>query len=144
MNARGLQTILVVCGTTISSQQRLDGLHVWDKPGLSGYLVCLVHLVSLMQPNKPDRPNRPNEPDGLAGFFSILLKQRLLLPKPFHLTHQFLHAILQTGVVEPKQIQAIQELLPLNLRPLQRSFQPLQLKLDLLLFVSRECHLSSA
>jgi len=34
--------------------------HVWDKPGLSGDLVCLVHLVSLVQPNKSDRPNRPN------------------------------------------------------------------------------------
>jgi hypothetical protein len=44
------------------------GLHVWDKPGLFGYLVCLVHLVSLMQPNKPDRPNRPNEQDKLANF----------------------------------------------------------------------------
>ena len=79
----------------------------------------------------------------LAGFFSILLEQRLLLPKPFDLTHQLLHTILQTGVVEPKQVQAIQELLSLNLRPLQRSFQPLQLKLDLLSFVSRKCHVSS-
>jgi hypothetical protein len=50
------------------------GPHVWDKPGLSGYLVCLVHLVRLMQPNKPDRPNRPNEQDRLANFFSILLE----------------------------------------------------------------------
>lgn len=39
-------------------------MHVWDKPGLSGYLVYLVLLVSLMQPNKPDR---------LTDFFSILL-----------------------------------------------------------------------
>jgi len=74
----------------------------------------------------------------LADFFSILLEQRLLLPEPFDLTHQLLHAILQTGVIEPKQVQAIQELLSLNLRPLQRSFQPLPLKLDLLPFVSRE------
>ena len=79
----------------------------------------------------------------LAGFFSILLKQRLLLLKPFDLTHQLLHSILKTDVVEPKQVQAIQELLSLNLRPLQRSFQPLQLKLDLLPFVSRKCHVSS-
>src|ERR1700704_519079 len=43
-----------------------NGLHGWDKPGLSGY------LVSLMQLNKPDRPNRPNEQDRLADFFSIL------------------------------------------------------------------------
>jgi hypothetical protein len=48
------------------------------KPGLSGYLVCLVHmvyLVDLVQPNNPDRPNRlnrPNEQDRLADFFSIL------------------------------------------------------------------------
>ena len=45
-------------------------MHVWNKPGLSGYLVCLIHLVSLMQPNKPDRPN---EKDRLVDFFSILL-----------------------------------------------------------------------
>jgi hypothetical protein len=30
----------------------------------------------------------------LADFFSILLEQRLLLLKPFDLTHQLLHAIL--------------------------------------------------
>ena len=72
----------------------------------------------------------------LTDFFSILLEQRLLLLKPIYLTHQLLHAILQTGVVEPKQVQAIQELLSLNLRPLQRSLQPLQLKLDLLPFVN--------
>ena len=48
--------------------------HVWDKPGLSGDLVCLVHLVSLMQPNKPDRPNRPNEQVRLADFSSRLLE----------------------------------------------------------------------
>jgi hypothetical protein len=54
------------------AQKQFDGPHVWDKLGLSGYLVCLVHLVSLMQPNKPDRPNRPNEQDRLTVFFSIL------------------------------------------------------------------------
>jgi hypothetical protein len=59
---------------TIWAQQSFDGLHVWDKTGLSGYLVCLIHLVSLMQPNKPDRPNRPHEQDRLADFFSILLR----------------------------------------------------------------------
>ena len=47
--------------------------YVWDKPGLSGDLVCLVHLVSLVQPNKSDRPNRPNEQDRLADFFGTLL-----------------------------------------------------------------------
>jgi hypothetical protein len=50
----------------------------WNRPGLSGYLVCLVHLMSLMQPNKPDRPNRPTEQDRLADFFSILLSDRCL------------------------------------------------------------------
>jgi hypothetical protein len=52
------------------AREPFDGPHVWDKPGLSGYL---VHLVSLMQPNKPDRRNRPNDQDRLADFFSILL-----------------------------------------------------------------------
>jgi len=72
----------------------------------------------------------------LADFFSILLEQRLLLLEPIHLTLQLLDAILQTGVLEPKQVQAIQELLLLDLCPLQRSLQPLQLKLDLLPFVN--------
>jgi hypothetical protein len=48
--------------------ENFDGPHVWDKSGLSGYPVCLVHLVSLMQPNKPDRLNRPNEQDRLTDF----------------------------------------------------------------------------
>jgi hypothetical protein len=69
---------LAGCGKIIPAQQHFDGLHVWQKPGLSGYLVCLVHLVSLIQPNKPDRPNRPNEQDRLADFFSILLATRLV------------------------------------------------------------------
>ena len=47
------------------------------------HLVCLVDLVSFVQsntrarPNRPDRPNRhnrPNEQNGLASFFSILLR----------------------------------------------------------------------
>ncbi|TKS63000.1 MAG: hypothetical protein EWM73_01905 [Nitrospira sp.] len=25
--------------------ENFDGAHVWGKPGLSGYLVCLVYLV---------------------------------------------------------------------------------------------------
>jgi len=54
------------------AHQNFDGPHVWDKPGLSGYL---VYLVSLMQPNKPDRPNSPNEQDRLADVFSILLEE---------------------------------------------------------------------
>ena len=53
--------------------KNFPGPHVWDKSGLSGYLVCLVHLVSLMQANKPDKPNRPNEQDKLTDCFSILL-----------------------------------------------------------------------
>jgi len=69
--------LLAGCGKTISAQRNFDGLHVWDKPDLSGYLVCLVHLVSLVQPNKPDRPNRPNEQDRLADFFSILLARNI-------------------------------------------------------------------
>ena len=54
------------------AHQNFDGPHVWDKPGLSGYL---VYLVSLMQPNKPDRLNRPNEQDRLADCFSILRRE---------------------------------------------------------------------
>jgi hypothetical protein len=64
---------LAGCEKTMSARENFDGSHVWDKSGLPGYLVCLVHLVSLIQPNKPDRPNRPNEQDRLADFFSILL-----------------------------------------------------------------------
>jgi hypothetical protein len=60
---------LAGCGKTIVARWTFKGPRVWGKPGLSGYLVCLVHLVSLIQPNKPDRPNRPNEQDRLAGFF---------------------------------------------------------------------------
>jgi hypothetical protein len=57
----------------VLARENLDGSHVWDKLGLSGYLACLVHLVSLIQPNKPFRPNRPNEQDRLADFFNSLL-----------------------------------------------------------------------
>ena len=32
----GLCHDLTGCGKTISAQQHFDGLHVWDKPGLSG------------------------------------------------------------------------------------------------------------
>jgi hypothetical protein len=60
----------------MEARENFEGPHVWDKPGLSGYLVCLVHLVSLMQPNKPDRPHRPNEQDRLANCFGILLRLR--------------------------------------------------------------------
>ena len=28
------------------ARESFAGEHVWDKPGLSGYLVCLVHLVN--------------------------------------------------------------------------------------------------
>ena len=70
---------------TIVARWKSDGPRVWNKPGLSGYLVCLVHLVSLVdlvylvclvQPNnrdRPDRPNRPHEQDRLADFPCILL-----------------------------------------------------------------------
>ena len=62
----------------------LLGPHVRDKPGLSGYLVSLVHLVDLVylvglvqpnnrdRPDRRDRPNRPHEQDRLPDFFSIL------------------------------------------------------------------------
>ena len=53
-------------------RENFDGPHVWDKPGLSGYL---VYLVGLVQPNRRDRPDRPNEQDRLADFFSILLEE---------------------------------------------------------------------
>ena len=66
------ERLLAGCGKTISAQQNFIGLHVWDKPGLSGYLVCLVHLVSPIQLNKPDRPNKPNEQHRLADFFNSL------------------------------------------------------------------------
>ena len=86
--------LLAGCGKSLWARQNLTGLHVWAKPGLSGYLVCLVHLVSLVhlvylvglvqpnkqdkpnKPNKRDRPDRPNRPHGharLVDFFSILL-----------------------------------------------------------------------
>ncbi len=63
----------------MSARWKPNVLYVWDKPGLSGYLVCLVHLVSLIQPNKPDRPKRPNEQDRLADCFSSLLGEDFLV-----------------------------------------------------------------
>jgi len=96
VNQRPFPVRLAGCGKNIPAQQNSDGLHVWGKPGLSGYLVCLahlvalvslvslVHLVCLVQPNKQDKPNkpikrdrldrrnRPNEQDRLADCFSIL------------------------------------------------------------------------
>ena len=39
------KVVLAGCGKTILAQQNFDGLHVWDKSGLSGYLVCLVSLI---------------------------------------------------------------------------------------------------
>jgi hypothetical protein len=62
------RSVLAGCGKTISAPQSLDGLHVWDKPGLFGYLVDLVcfvylvdlaHLVSFVQPNnQTDQMNK--------------------------------------------------------------------------------------
>ena len=49
------------------AREDFDGPRVWDKLGLSGYLVCLMH------PNKPDRPNRPNEQDGWQPFSASCL-----------------------------------------------------------------------
>jgi hypothetical protein len=71
---------LTTYGKTVLARWNFEGLHIWHKPSLSGYLVCLVHLVNLIQPNKPDRPNRPNEQDRLVDFFSILLTQRRVNP----------------------------------------------------------------
>ena len=84
---------------------------------------------------------RPRPPAAYASlcpelFLTTLLEQRLLLSSLLDLTHQLLHSPLQAGVVEPIHIQTIQEFFSLDLRPLQRPFQPLQLKLSLLLFVS--------
>lgn len=70
--------------------------------------------------------------------YRVMLEQRLLLLKIIYPALQLLDPILQTGVFKPKEVQTIQELLSLNLRPLQRSLQPLQLKLSLLLFISLE------
>ena len=68
--------LLGVCGKTLWARWNFTGLHVWGKPGLSSYLVCLVHLVSLMQPDKPEQPagshaSRFTAPG--SDFFSILL-----------------------------------------------------------------------
>ena len=81
--------LLAGCGKSLWARQNLTGLHVWAKPGLSGYLVCLVHLVSLVhlvylvglvQPNKQDKPNKPNKRDRLADFLRIRLdRERLTL-----------------------------------------------------------------
>ena len=63
------------------ARENFDSPHVWHKPGLSGYLVCLVHLVSLMEPNKPDNQTDQMNKTGwrtssqLARIFSCLLKR---------------------------------------------------------------------
>jgi hypothetical protein len=50
-------------------RENVDGPHEWHKPGLSGYLVCLVHLVDLIylvglvHPNKQDKPIKRDRPD---------------------------------------------------------------------------------
>ena len=80
------------CGKTISAQQCFDGPRVWDKPRLSGYLVCLVCLVEqdrLDELNKPDEPDRPHEQNRLANRFSILLERPFSLKIPAKAAHQF-------------------------------------------------------
>ena len=76
----------------------------------------------------------------LAGIFSSLLEEGLLLFKPFNLTHQLFHTILQSRILQPKQVYPIQQLFLLNLCPLQRSPQALQLQLRLLLLVCLNSH----
>ena len=65
--------LLGACEKTVSAQQDFDGLHVWGKPGLSGYLVCLVQPNKQDKLNKPNKRDRPNEQDRLADFSNILL-----------------------------------------------------------------------
>jgi len=44
------------------ARENFDGPHVWNKPGLSGYVVCLVHLVvSCNQTNQTDRTDQMNK-----------------------------------------------------------------------------------
>jgi len=38
------------------------------------------------------------------SIFSILLEEGLLLFKPFNLTHQLFHTILQARILQPKQV----------------------------------------
>ena len=40
----------------------------------------------------------------LAGIFSSLLEEGLLLLEPFNLTHQFFHTILQASILQTKQV----------------------------------------
>ena len=49
---RNSVSYLAGCGTTISAGENFEGPNVWDKSGLSGYLVylvCFVYLVDLVQ-----------------------------------------------------------------------------------------------
>jgi hypothetical protein len=43
----------------------VDDSQVWEKPSLSGYLVCLVCLVNSVEPdyNQIDRRNQMNQTD---------------------------------------------------------------------------------
>ncbi|CAE6702096.1 hypothetical protein NSPZN2_10786 [Nitrospira defluvii] len=68
----------------------------------------------------------------LADLFRILLEESLLLPGLCQLPLQLLNPLLQALVVEAEKIQTIQQLLTLDIRPLQRALQPGQLKLCLL------------
>jgi len=56
----------------------------------------------------------------LADFFRILLEERLLLLELGQLTLQLIHAFLETLIVEAQQIETIQQLFPLDIRPFQR------------------------
>ena len=48
-------SLLAGYGKTIVARSNVDGPHVWDKPGLSGYLVCLVYHVYLALPDETDQ-----------------------------------------------------------------------------------------
>jgi hypothetical protein len=109
LNARELRTIMTSFEKTISTQRNFDDRHIWRKRR-ARHTGCSKNSSSKAAASKEARRTlRYVEPlsdarTPLAGFFSILLEQRLLLPQPFDLTHQLLYAILQTSIVEPKQV----------------------------------------
>jgi hypothetical protein len=49
------------------ARENFDGLHVWDMPGLSGYLVSLVHLV--VRFNQINETNQINQSDSPGRLF---------------------------------------------------------------------------
>jgi len=52
------------------TRENFDGLYDWDMPGLSGYLVSLVHLVvRFNQINETNQKNQTNQSDSPGGLF---------------------------------------------------------------------------